>query len=66
MIRRIARERAGHAYLSEAHATPSPDGTRLIRSSNWGRPDAPGADYVAYLAWPAPSVSAMRSTTRSH
>ena len=66
-IRRIVQtRRVGNDYWSEAHATPSPDGSRVIWSSNWGQSDAPVADYVAHLAWPAPSVSAMRSTTGSH
>jgi len=39
-------------YWSETHASPSPDGTQVIWSSNWGRPGGPVADYVARLSWP--------------
>ena len=37
-IRRIAQTRnADHNYWSETHASPSPDGSQVIWSSNWGR-----------------------------
>jgi hypothetical protein len=52
-IRRIVQTRAAaNDYWSEAHASPSPDGTQVIWSSNWGNPGAPVVDYVARLAWP--------------
>ncbi len=52
-IRRIVHTRqAAHDYWSEAHASPSPDGTQVIWSSNWGAPGAPVADYVARVRWP--------------
>ncbi len=66
-IRRIVQTRqAAHDYWSEAHASPSPDGTQVIWSSNWGRPGAPVADYVARVAWPPSSAPAMHATTGSH
>lgn len=65
-IRRIVHtHQAAHDYWSEAHASPSPDGTQVIWSSNWGRPGAPVADYVARIAWP-PSAAAMHATTGAH
>ncbi len=52
-IRRIAQNRnALHDYWSETHASPSPDGTQVIWSSNWGRAGGPVADYVTRLSWP--------------
>ena len=52
-VRRVARTRnAKHDYESETHASPSPDGTRVIWASNWGVPGGPVADYVSLVAWP--------------
>jgi hypothetical protein len=52
-VRRIVQTRsANHDYLSEAHASPSPDGSQVIWASNWGRPGGPVASYVARLSWP--------------
>jgi hypothetical protein len=52
-IRRIVQTRdAKYDYWSEAHGSPSPDGSRIIWSSNWGRAGGPVSDYVASLAWP--------------
>lgn len=52
-IRRIVHHRsAKHNYLSEAHGSPSPDGSQVIWASNWGQPGAPVAAYVARLSWP--------------
>ncbi|MCW3474789.1 hypothetical protein [Limobrevibacterium gyesilva] len=52
-IRRIVQTRAAkHDYWSEAHASPSPDGSQVIWSSNWGQAGDPVADYVAELRWP--------------
>ncbi|MCF6100421.1 hypothetical protein L2252_13520 [Mesorhizobium muleiense] len=39
-------------YYSESHASPSPDGSQVIWSSNWGRPGSPVAAYVATITWP--------------
>jgi len=62
-LRRIAQTRnARHDYWSETHASPSPDGSQVIWSSNWGRAGGPVADYVTRLAWPQapPGRSSMR------
>ena len=51
-IKRIVQTRDVKSdYWSEAHASPSPDGTQVIWSSNWGKAGAPVADYVARIAW---------------
>jgi hypothetical protein len=39
-------------YWSETHASPSPDGSQVIWSSNWGRPGGPVFDFVTRLAIP--------------
>jgi hypothetical protein len=52
-IRRIAHTRSSkHDYRSEAHASPSPDGSQVIWASNWGQARGPIAAYVARLSWP--------------
>ena len=38
-------------YWSETHASPSPDGSQVIWSSNWGQVGGPVSDYVARLSW---------------
>jgi hypothetical protein len=49
-IRRIVQTRnAKHDYWSETHASPSPDGSQVIWSSNWSEPGGPIADYVSRL-----------------
>jgi hypothetical protein len=51
-IRRVAQTRNIVAdYHSETHASPSPDGTQVIWSSNWGRAGEPVADYVSRVSW---------------
>jgi hypothetical protein len=58
-IRRIVQTRdAKYDYWSEAHGSPSPNGSRVIWSSNWGRPGGPVSDYVANLAWPKTNPAA--------
>jgi hypothetical protein len=53
-IRRIVQTRnEKHDYWSETHASPSPDGSQVIWSSNWGEPGGFVADYVARLSWPS-------------
>lgn len=62
-VRRIVQTRnPKHDYWSETHASPSPDGTQVIWSSNWGQPGGPVADYVTRLSWPGvlPKQSSMR------
>jgi len=52
-VRRIAQtHNPKHDYWSETHASPSPDGSQVIWSSNWGQPGGPVADYVTRLSWP--------------
>ena len=52
-IRRIAQTRnVDHDYWSETHASPSPDGSQVIWSSNWGRAGGAVADYVSRMSWP--------------
>lgn len=51
-VRRIVQTRnATYDYWSEAHASPSPDGTQVIWSSNWGHAGGPVADFVATVPW---------------
>lgn len=51
-VRRFAQTRSTeHDYWSETHASPSPDGSQVIWSSDWGQAGAPIADYVSRLAW---------------
>ncbi len=55
-LRRIVHTRSARAdYWSEAHASPSPDGTQVVWASNWGRAGGPVAAYVARLSWPETS-----------
>lgn len=57
-MRRIVHTRsAEHDYASEAHGSPSPDGSQVIWASNWGQPGAPVASYVARVTWPEPVAS---------
>jgi hypothetical protein len=52
-IRRIAQTRnAKNDYYSETHASPSPDASQVIWSSNWGEAGGPVADYISRLSWP--------------
>ncbi|UCI07395.1 hypothetical protein [Mesorhizobium sp. B1-1-8] len=39
-------------YWSETHASPSPDGSQVIWSSNWGVPGGPVYDFVSRVDWP--------------
>jgi hypothetical protein len=51
-VKRIAHTRSAKAgYNSEAHASPSPDGSKVIWASNWGDPEAPISAYVATVDW---------------
>jgi hypothetical protein len=38
-------------YWSETHASPSPDGSQVIWSSNWGVAGGSVYDFVARLDW---------------
>ena len=54
--RRIAQTRnAKSDYYSETHASPSPDASQVVWSSNWGEAGGPVADYVSRLSWPESS-----------
>jgi hypothetical protein len=54
--RRIAQTRNTKSdYYSETHASPSPDASQVVWSSNWGEPGGPVADYVSRLSWPESS-----------
>lgn len=44
-------------YWSETHASPSPDGSQIVWSSNWGVPGGPVFDFVARVDWPWQPVS---------
>jgi hypothetical protein len=49
-IRRIAQTRSAmQEYLSEMHASPSPDGSKVIWASNWGVVGGPISNYVTVL-----------------
>ena len=51
-IRRIVHTRSvKQDYRSEAQASPSPDGSQVIWSSNWGQNGGPVAAYVARPRW---------------
>ncbi|QOZ54564.1 hypothetical protein XH90_26710 [Bradyrhizobium sp. CCBAU 53338] len=52
-VRRIAQTRnAKRDYYSETHASPSPDASQVVWSSNWDQPGGPVADYVSRPSWP--------------
>lgn len=62
-IRRIAQTRnAKSDYYSETHASPSPDGSQVVWSSNWGQSGGPVAAYVSRLTWPGTSWPGTIST----
>jgi hypothetical protein len=62
-IRRIVQTRnADHDYWSETHASPSPDGSQVIWSSNWGRAGDAVADYVSRMSWPANTARTWLTT----
>ncbi|HEV7285557.1 MAG TPA: hypothetical protein VGN75_11930 [Kaistia sp.] len=39
-------------YWSETHASPSPDASQIIWSSNWDNPGGPVLEFVSRLDWP--------------
>ncbi|BCH03891.1 hypothetical protein EFV37_14060 [Mesorhizobium loti] len=56
-VRRIVETQNTHFdYWSETHASPSPDGSQVIWSSNWGVPGGPVYDFVTRLEWPSEPV----------
>lgn len=57
-VRRIAQTRnIDFDYRSETHASPSPDGSQVIWSSNWGVPGGPVYDFVTRVDWPEEPTS---------
>jgi len=51
-FRRIAHtNNVPYDYWSETHASPSPDGSQVIWSSNWGKPGGPVFDFVSRIQW---------------
>jgi hypothetical protein len=40
-------------YESEAHGSPSPDGSQIIWSSNWGAPYGAVHEFVSRVDWPS-------------
>ena len=53
-VRRIVETQNTHFdYWSETHASPSPDGSQVIWSSNWGVPGGPVYDFVTRVEWPS-------------
>ncbi|UVK44033.1 hypothetical protein BPNPMPFG_005902 [Mesorhizobium sp. AR07] len=60
-VRPIVNTRNAHFdYWSETHASPSPDGSQIVWSSNWGVPGGPVYDFVARVDWPGKPVSAQK------
>jgi hypothetical protein len=56
-LRRVIQTRnIKYDYWNESHASPSPDGSQIIWSSNWGYPGGPVADFVARLSWREPTT----------
>jgi hypothetical protein len=56
-LRRVIQTRnIKYDYWNESHASPSPDGSQIIWSSNWGHPGGPVADFVARLSWREPTT----------
>lgn len=51
-FRRVAHTlNAPYDYWSETHASPSPDGSQIIWSSNWGQRGGPVFNFVSRLDW---------------
>lgn len=51
-FRRVAHTlNTPYDYWSETHGSPSPDGSQIIWSSNWGRRGGPVFDFVSRLDW---------------
>ncbi len=53
-LRRLAHTYGvDHEYLSESHASPSPDGSQVVWASNWGSAGGPISDFVT--KWTPPT-----------
>ena len=62
-VRRLVQTRNAPAdYWSETHASPSPDGSRVIWSSNWGVAGGPVSDFVAVVGWPGSRTSEVATS----
>ncbi|MFP4537829.1 MAG: hypothetical protein ACLFPA_05960 [Dichotomicrobium sp.] len=62
-IRRLAHTYgADGEYLGESHASPSPDGSRVIWASNWGTPGGPVSAFVT--TWTPPAFASRISEAR--
>jgi hypothetical protein len=60
-FRRIAYTRnVPYNYWNETHASPSPDGSQIIWSSNWGVPGGPVYDFVTRLDQPGQTSALSR------
>jgi len=56
-VRRIVDTQNAHFdYWSETHGSPSPDGSQVVWSSNWGVPGGPVYDFVTRVGWPLEPV----------
>ncbi len=61
-MRRIAQTRSvPDGYQSEAHASPSPDGSQVVWASNWGKPEDGVAAYVARMQWDVTDPTSRRA-----
>ena len=66
-LRRLLQTRNAQAdYWSETHASPSPDGSRVIWSSNWGHAGGPVSDYVAEVSWPDLGAGTLEHYSARH
>ncbi|UCI16770.1 hypothetical protein FJ970_16505 [Mesorhizobium sp. B2-1-8] len=60
-VRRIAETRnVVFDYWSETHASPSPDGSQVVWSSNWGAPGGPVHDFVTRVDWSVSGTSSQK------
>ncbi|MER8966773.1 hypothetical protein NKI25_13760 [Mesorhizobium sp. M0808] len=65
-VRRIVQTKnVPFDYWSETHASPSPDGSQVIWSSNWGVPGGPVYDFIARIDWPEGSDTGSRALAAS-
>lgn len=60
IMRVASTNSAEHDYISETHASPSPDGSQVVWSSNWGEPGRPVSDFVTLV----PRKGATAATIR--
>jgi hypothetical protein len=66
-FRRIAHTiNAPSDYWSETHASPSPDGSQVIWSSNWGKKGGPVFDFVSRFDWLAEGIQERKPQEMVH